>query len=185
MLNSSIVRDRATEFQLLFFCNFKQQKWSLLYRASEHGFAARDFHERCDGKCNTLTLVKSANHCIFGGYTGAKWSSNNGFVTDLHAFVFSLKTAASNQKSFLARCAESERAIYCKENMGPSFGVNDISISDMYNKNKSRLAELNCYQRDEDFDEDDEDITLSDFDHFKTNDIEVYCKQYKELNMVN
>jgi len=40
-------------------CEFSaQDKWRLLYRASAHGFAAQDFHTRCDGKSNTLTICK-------------------------------------------------------------------------------------------------------------------------------
>ena len=31
----------------------------LLYRASRDGFSANEFHKRCDGKKNTITLVKA------------------------------------------------------------------------------------------------------------------------------
>jgi len=44
---------------LIKLCEFSaQDKWRLLYRASEHGFASQDFHARCDGKTNTLTICK-------------------------------------------------------------------------------------------------------------------------------
>ena len=34
------------------------QVWIMLYRGSRDGFAARQFHEKCDEKGPTLTLVK-------------------------------------------------------------------------------------------------------------------------------
>ena len=44
---------------LIKLCEFSaQEKWRLLYRASVNGFSAQDFHARCDGKLNTLTICK-------------------------------------------------------------------------------------------------------------------------------
>lgn len=51
------------------------RKWLLLYQWSRDGFEASDFHSRCDGKPKTLTLVKSSNENIFGGYTILPWQS--------------------------------------------------------------------------------------------------------------
>ena len=41
-----------------------QSKWSLLYRGSEHGFSTAAFWQHCEGKANTLTVVK-VNCCRF------------------------------------------------------------------------------------------------------------------------
>ena len=49
-------------------------KWKLLYRASEHGYSAKSFHEYCDNKGPTLMVVKSSGGWIFGGYTTESWS---------------------------------------------------------------------------------------------------------------
>ena len=32
--------------------------WLLCYRASLHGWQVRTFHDRCDGKNNTVTIIK-------------------------------------------------------------------------------------------------------------------------------
>lgn len=41
-------------------CNFSNDtKWEMLYRASRDGFLARNFHDKCDGFKNTLTIIKS------------------------------------------------------------------------------------------------------------------------------
>ncbi len=49
-------------------------KWSLLFRASGDGFAAKTFHSRCDKKGATVTIVKSGDN-IFGGFTEVSWTS--------------------------------------------------------------------------------------------------------------
>jgi hypothetical protein len=61
-------------------CPFPNEaKWKLLYRASVDGFSAKNFHSRCDGFKPTLTIIKeAANNYIFGGFTSAAWSMNEG-----------------------------------------------------------------------------------------------------------
>jgi hypothetical protein len=44
----------------------------LIYRASQDGFEANDFHSKCDQKPNTLMIIKSEHGNIFGGYTEQK-----------------------------------------------------------------------------------------------------------------
>ena len=48
-------------------------KWKLLYRASEHDYTAKSFHEYCDNKGPTLVVIKSSGGWIFGGYTTKSW----------------------------------------------------------------------------------------------------------------
>ena len=49
-------------------------KWKLIYRASEHNYSAKSFHECCDDKGPTLVIIKSSGGWIFGGYTTQSWS---------------------------------------------------------------------------------------------------------------
>ena len=50
-------------------------KWKLLYRASEHDYTSKSFHEYCDKvKGPTLVIIKSSGGWIFGGYTTQSWS---------------------------------------------------------------------------------------------------------------
>ena len=57
-------------------------KWRLLYRASEHEYTARSFHEYCDDKEPTLVIIKSSGGWIFGGYTTKLWSGD-GIYNDI------------------------------------------------------------------------------------------------------
>ena len=58
-------------------------KWKLIYRASEHGYTAKSFHEYCDDKGPTLIVIKSSGGWIFGGYTTQSWSGNSIYYDDL------------------------------------------------------------------------------------------------------
>ena len=68
----------------------KKLKLEKIYRGSEDGFLAENFHNLCDGKGPTLTVVESSMGKKFGGYTLVPWSSEQGWKEDLESFVFSL-----------------------------------------------------------------------------------------------
>ena len=55
-------------------------KWKLLYRASEHDYTAKSFHDYCDDKGPTLIVIKSSGGWIFGGYTTQSWKATHYFV---------------------------------------------------------------------------------------------------------
>lgn len=63
-----------------------------LFRASEHSFQARKFHELCDGVSHTLTLLKTEFGKTLGGYTPLSWNSSKGFGRDedLETFLLSV-----------------------------------------------------------------------------------------------
>ena len=60
-------------------------RWVLCYRASTHGWAASTFHSRCDGKLDTVTIIKTGQY-VFGGYTDIPWGMCQ--VTKLSSFVW-------------------------------------------------------------------------------------------------
>jgi len=69
-----------------------------IYQASLHGFAAAQFHSKVDGKLGSLSIIKSTNGNIFGGFTKLSWGSSQGgaYYNDPSSFIFSL----TNQKNF-------------------------------------------------------------------------------------
>jgi hypothetical protein len=74
--NSSILAENQS-MDLIKLCEFSpSDKWSLLYRGSRDGLMAKDFHEKCDGHSNTLTIFKAENSSfIFGGYISTSWDT--------------------------------------------------------------------------------------------------------------
>jgi hypothetical protein len=79
---------------LIKLCEFPPKgKWSLSYRGGRDGFTAKDFHEKCDGKPNTLAIFKAKDSSfIFGGYTtiALESLSQGRYKSDPAAFIFSL-----------------------------------------------------------------------------------------------
>ena len=137
-------------------CEFpKDQKFKLLYRASEDGFSSTKFHEKCDGIKNTLTIIKSTYDDIFGGYTGAAWDCDEHYINDTNTFIFSLINFSNG--SFKAEYINNQ---YFKSNYGPTFGP-DLHISSDSNTNQI------SYLYDED---------MGGSYKFQTKEIEVYEK---------
>ena len=63
---------QITELVKLCECS-PNDKLSLLYRGTRDGSGSNDFHSKCDGHSNTLTIVKAKeSKFIFGGITTAK-----------------------------------------------------------------------------------------------------------------
>jgi hypothetical protein len=73
----------------------KSRRTSLLYKATIHGFDGSSFHSRCDGKANTVTIIKTDSNYVFGGYTAAAWKNDGSYSRDSTAFIFSLRRNGS------------------------------------------------------------------------------------------
>jgi len=86
----SLILSAAQQISFLACTGFENKSFSLLWRGSRDGFDAATFHRLCDGKANTVTVIKNTNGFIFGGYTSIPWSSSGGYKTDSTAFLFSL-----------------------------------------------------------------------------------------------
>ena len=65
-------------------------KTKLLYRCSIDGDSSKTFHEKCDGKGPTITLIKTNDGFRFGGYASISWNNKSCFQKDKNAFIFSL-----------------------------------------------------------------------------------------------
>ncbi|MCQ2816898.1 MAG: TLD domain-containing protein [archaeon] len=97
-----------------------------VYQATLHGGDSNSFHERCDGRNFTLTFVRSEGGRRFGGFATSAWDSGDEYVEDTKAFVFSL------DKKKIYPYKNNGKAIWCREDFGPSFGCggggNDFRI---------------------------------------------------------
>ena len=63
-------------------------KSSLLYRMSSDGIEYSTFHNLCDNKGATITLIKLEDGNILGIYTPLSWDSTSVWKNDLNMFVF-------------------------------------------------------------------------------------------------
>ena len=91
--------------------------YKLIYRASEHGEESEDFHERCDDIEGTLTIIKTKEGNIFGGYTSLSWDpEEEAEKKDEDAFVFSL-----NLEKLYFESGKKDYSIFCDKSKGPCF----------------------------------------------------------------
>jgi hypothetical protein len=117
------------------FAEFR--KFSLLWRGSRDGFTKEEFHRRCNGHANTLTVILDTKGNIFGGFTPVEWESGLKWKADdsLQSFLFTLKNPHNIPARRFALKAERKReAISCNSGRGPFFG-GDIGVYDNCNAN--------------------------------------------------
>jgi hypothetical protein len=149
----------------------------LQYRATRDGFSAQNFHSQCDGIPNTLTIIKSTNGNIFGGFTEKKWQStiNGQYVADPNAFVFSLVN--KENKPFKGICTDSGKAIVCNSSYGPVFGAShEICITSDSNSNQNSLSNFGLAYMHDDYKYGTEKAKsiLAGSYYFQTVEIEVF-----------
>ncbi|GBC27185.2 carbohydrate-binding module family 13 protein [Rhizophagus irregularis DAOM 181602=DAOM 197198] len=103
-------------------------KFKLLYRGSHEtidGFDAfKEFHEKCDNKSRTVTIIKVKNgNEIFGGYNPIEWKSN-GYGITKDSFIFCFK----NNNNIQSHVVDEKNAVYNSYYVGPSFGNCDLYL---------------------------------------------------------
>lgn len=97
------------------------------------------FHVLCDRYPSTLTIIKTKNGNIFGGYTSQSWEGS-GEKRDANAFLFSI--GINNDVQFYP-IKPGYIAINCKSVLLPTFGIDDIFINPHSGCSISR--DIRCY----------------------------------------
>ena len=90
---------------------------TLLFRGSTHGWSPDKFHQLCDDKGPTITIMKSKAARVFGGFTQLSWGGNSGWKKDEKAFIYSI------DRKQIYRVDKAEKAIHCDSDRGPNFGA--------------------------------------------------------------
>ena len=139
-IDSKIVKDNEIKFIInrirQIHPRINNIYFNLVYRATEDGDKAADFHKKCDKIGPNITLIKTKKGYIFGGFTFKNWEHmprdidvnkpNLGSASrDSRAFGFSV----SNQKVY-NNDKPNEFAIWCNRNFGPTFKNNLFQIFD-------------------------------------------------------
>lgn len=124
----------------------RQPTWRLIFRASEHGFDAADFHRCCDSHAPTVSIIQTDVGNIFGGYTTIPWSSASirADQADPAAFLFTLKNTLNILPTKFPVAKEyQQRAISHNPTCGPNFGSPKNEGSDLCLRNKFN-EKTNC-----------------------------------------
>jgi hypothetical protein len=121
---------------------------SLLYQGSRDGFRARNFHAKCDDKGATVTIVKSTEGCIFGGYSDQSWerhySNGYSYKSSSRAFLFSIVNPAGLAPMKLPLTGKwNDNAVRWDSSYGPVFGIGgSLCICDKCNTVKESYSHL-------------------------------------------
>ena len=131
----------------------------LIYRATEHGWSGKEFHDSCNHRGPTLTVIQDTKGFIFGAFTDTSWTSEAGFrAASLYrekegeewcspgAFLFSLRSFARAPPTKMSlQPLRHDSAVYHHENRGPCFGTHDVRVFSNANskhaKNRSSIGD--------------------------------------------
>ncbi|XP_060580068.1 uncharacterized protein LOC132736865 [Ruditapes philippinarum] len=126
--------------QLECFIQADQKQFNLLYSFTTDGADASTFHQLCDKKGPTVTVIYNTRGTVYGGFTENSWASESGvYVRDDHAFLFRLQhNGDRNPAKFPVR--KPEYAIRCKNTHGPIFGADIITFEGALTKKDSQFT---------------------------------------------
>ena len=148
--------------------NKKDIKFELIFKMSENGIQSEDFHKICDNQGPTLTLIKTTNNKIFGGFTPLSWKNKGFWIRDLNnqTFIFSL-----DLKKKYKSINENSNGIFCYDIYGPNFGGCYFWL-----KQNMKKGEFNSNKDNNLFCNDNSKTKGKDgeYENFDTEDFEVY-----------
>ena len=109
--------------------------WKLIYRGTRDGFEASNFHRLCDNKGATISVIKTTQGYIFGGYTNVGWKSSGEHVPSTSSFLFAFMSYALGSQTFRAFSTKnSAYAAYHNASCHVVFGGGcDLLIADQSN----------------------------------------------------
>ena len=101
----------------------------MIFRGTQNGFKARDFHRNCDNQGATLILIKS-EACgekmekIFGAYTDIPWKSAYGYFIEgsANSFLFIVR----DDKLIKIRCTNKNKEVLHQKDWLCCFGNTDL-----------------------------------------------------------
>ena len=94
--------------------NSNNLKLKLIYKASRDGDTPEKFHLKCDGISPTISIFKTKDNYIFGGYTDKNWDDHSQDLKCNNAFLFSF----DNMKIYPGK---NGGMIWCTNDVGPWF----------------------------------------------------------------
>ena len=133
----------------------------LLFKMTRDGDSTKSFHNKCDHKGSTVTIIETVDNYLFGGFTNGSWDSDGHWANHGKDFVFSINRKKKYSKG------DSSIGIECGPTYGPNFSSSGdsgiwfkantlkegIYKSDIYNTNGElyinsnfKVKEIEIYQ---------------------------------------
>eukprot|EP00475_Leptophrys_vorax_P002986 TRINITY_DN11715_c0_g1_i1.p1 TRINITY_DN11715_c0_g1~~TRINITY_DN11715_c0_g1_i1.p1 ORF type:complete len:464 (-),score=116.97 TRINITY_DN11715_c0_g1_i1:63-1397(-) len=119
----------------------KGVKATLLYRASRDGFAAANFHGKCDDRGATLTVIQAATAHVFGGYASQSWNCvGNRWMNAEGSWLFTL---TQSEPSKFASKQGNPFHLRGNRSYGPWFGAGyDLIVHTNSNSNETSCSTI-------------------------------------------
>ena len=126
----------------------RRAQLQILYQTDIDGFNATTFHQKCNNKGPTVTVVRLADQTVCGGYTTKVWGTSEGsYTNDVGTFLFRLKFR--NQPAAAYKATPSSNFVYSKSNYGPTFGGgHDLMAFNSTSANGTHLPDSYTYPND-------------------------------------
>ena len=102
----------------------------LIYRGARDGMTSSVFHNKCDNKGETITLIKNEKGNIFGGYASIPWTNvDKTWYSASESFIFTLNNIYNTEPTkFPSKNDQHEVCHY--SSWGPCFGSGcDIGVN--------------------------------------------------------
>ena len=103
-------------------------RFELLYRGSRDGMAAADFHRLCDGKNDTISVIKDSKGDVFGGFADKAWSMQSQWVKSEKSFLFSLKSSLGKEAVKFPVNAGNQNSLLHQPSYMCAFGNGDLQV---------------------------------------------------------
>ena len=101
----------------------------LLYRGTRDGMSSDVFHNKCNNKGPTISIIKNEKGYIFGGYNSIDWTSYGDYRSAPDSFIFTLTNVYDIAPTKFPNSDSRYSISDCKE-YGPRFGGGcDIGIN--------------------------------------------------------
>ncbi|XP_052106162.1 interferon-induced protein 44-like [Mytilus californianus] len=97
------------------------KRYTCLFKASRDGCNSTTFHNLCNNKGPTVTIMYNTNNSVYGAYTSVSWASTEGWRVDGHAFLFRLYQSG-NWKPVKLPVKNTNYSTYDVSSYGPTFG---------------------------------------------------------------
>jgi hypothetical protein len=160
-------------------------EFKLILRGSRDGFTPDKFHEICDYKSHTITIIKVKNsNEILGGYNPTMWESrkydpsSNEYSKTKDSFIFSFNSKKDIKNHILSRVVNEEYAIDNFHSYGPSFGQRDLKIRGGYERsfNIRNNSQSNRLSYEKHIRETDDFFSIEEYEVFQIVNNEIYIQ---------
>lgn len=178
LFKGTTILDNKGSWILRNWLPYSKKGWQLIYKATKDGFQSATFHQKCDSKGDTVTIIQSKNGYIFGGYNAQPWSQNGSYSFDQRCFLFSIVNKKGKAVKF-DNYGTDRNSCYNSSGYGPTFGGgHDLYICDNSNSVNSSYCNSSYSYRfpTMNYGSSEAQAMLAGSYNFQTTEIEVFSR---------